>query len=88
MIEDKIINIDVLEGLRSLPDNSIDLIVTSPPFNKGEWSLNRRQPSYTKRRHIDYGDWTILNINNAPILEGGEEYIQTRVLIEKYSADY
>lgn len=55
MIEDEIINIDVLEGLRSLPDSSIDLIVTSPPFNKGKWSLNRRQPSYTKRRHIDYG---------------------------------
>ena len=52
---DTILNIDVLEGLRSLPDDSVDLIITSPPFNKGEWSLNRRQPSFTKRRRIDYG---------------------------------
>ena len=30
----KIINSDVLEGLRSIPDNSIDLTITSPPYNK------------------------------------------------------
>lgn len=33
---DKIYNIDCLEGMRSIPDNSIDCIVTSPPYNKGE----------------------------------------------------
>jgi site-specific DNA-methyltransferase (adenine-specific) len=27
-------NIDVLDGLRSLDDNSIDTIITSPPYNK------------------------------------------------------
>ena len=27
-----IYNCDVLEGLRSLPDNSVDLVVTSPPY--------------------------------------------------------
>lgn len=52
---DTILNIDVLDGLRSLPDDSVDLIVTSPPYNKGAWSLNRRQPSFTKTRRIDYG---------------------------------
>lgn len=29
-----ICHIDVLEGLRSLPSSSIDLIITSPPYNK------------------------------------------------------
>jgi site-specific DNA-methyltransferase (adenine-specific) len=29
----KIHNVDVLEGLRSLEENSIDLIITSPPYN-------------------------------------------------------
>lgn len=29
----KIINGDCLEVLRQLPDNSIDLVVTSPPYN-------------------------------------------------------
>lgn len=27
-------NLDVLRGLRSIPDNSIDCIITSPPYNK------------------------------------------------------
>jgi modification methylase len=31
---DKIYLMDVLEGLRSLPDESIDCAVTSPPYNK------------------------------------------------------
>ena len=55
---DRIYNVDVLEGLKSLPDNSIDLIVTSPPYNKGYWSKNRNMKSgffRTKSRRIDYG---------------------------------
>ena len=31
---DKIFQGDVLEILRTLPDNSIDMGVTSPPYNK------------------------------------------------------
>lgn len=30
----KIYNIDCIEGLKQLEDNSIDLIITSPPYNK------------------------------------------------------
>ena len=32
----RIYQIDVLEGLRQLPDESVDLIITSPPYNKGK----------------------------------------------------
>ena len=32
---DKIYNEDCLETLRRMEDNSIDLVVTSPPYNKG-----------------------------------------------------
>ena len=35
---DTIYNMDCLEFLRSLSDNSIDLVVTSPPYNKGYYS--------------------------------------------------
>ena len=58
METDKIINIDVLEGLKKLPDNSIDLIVTSPPYNKGYWATNRNPKNNefnTKSRRIEYG---------------------------------
>ena len=33
--KNRIYNMDVLEGLRALPDDSVDLIVTSPSYNKG-----------------------------------------------------
>ena len=33
MDENKIYNVDVLEGLKLLDENSVDLIVTSPPYN-------------------------------------------------------
>ena len=32
---DKIYNLDCIKGMKLLPDNSIDLIVTSPPYNIG-----------------------------------------------------
>lgn len=40
----KIYNTDVIEGLKSLPDNLIDCVVTSPPYNVG----------------IDYDSWNDL----------------------------
>lgn len=57
MLIDNIVVMDSLEFLKSLEDNSVDLIVTSPPYNKGWWSKNRNVNNgpYTKSRHIDYG---------------------------------
>lgn len=55
---DKIYCEDCLETLKRMDDNSIDLIITSPPYNKGYWSANRNPKSgffRTKSRRIDYG---------------------------------
>lgn len=52
---DKIYCEDCLDTLKRMEDNSIDLIITSPPYNKGWWSTNKNQPSFTKTREIDYG---------------------------------
>lgn len=48
-----IINIDCLEGLKSLDDESVDLIITSPPYNLGKThhTGNNRFKAYT-----DYND--------------------------------
>ena len=35
MTENKIYNIDLIEGFKTIPDDSIDLLVTSPPYNCG-----------------------------------------------------
>ena len=32
----KVHKVDVMEGMMQLEDNSIDLIITSPPYNKAE----------------------------------------------------
>lgn len=52
---------DCLEIMKDIPDNSVDLIVTSPPYNKGYWSINRNVNNYsfykTKSRRIQYGDF-------------------------------
>lgn len=45
--------IDVLEGFKLLDDNSIDLIITSPPYNKA--GLNGKQKGKKWVGTIDYG---------------------------------
>lgn len=54
----KIYNIDCMEGLNFIPDNSIDCIVTSPPYNKGLYDKHKPHESDTwKQRNVKYGDF-------------------------------
>lgn len=55
-------NIDVLEGLRTLDDESIDIIITSPPYNKA--GLNGKCKGGKWKKTIDYGG--DINIDNKP----------------------
>lgn len=60
MIElNKIHNEDCFTTMSKIEDNSIDLIITSPPYNKGYWSSNRNINNgfKTKSRRIEYGDF-------------------------------
>lgn len=51
----KIYNADCLEVIKQIPDNSIDLILTDPPYNisKGRRSFTRDG----KKINLDFGDW-------------------------------
>ena len=53
----KIYHGDCLEFMGKLPDECVDVVVTSPPYNKGWWSKNRNPNNgfKTKSRRIDYG---------------------------------
>lgn len=55
MDTNKIYNMDILEGLRSLEDSSVDLIVTSPPYNVGiEYdSWNDNLPNHLYFRWVE-----------------------------------
>ncbi len=60
----KIYNIDVLEGLRQLDDESIDIIITSPPYNKAGLNGILEKGNRTWVTSIDYGgDKSIDNKN-------------------------
>lgn len=55
----RIYNEDCLETMKRIPDNSIDCVVTSPPYNKSSWSLNQNINNgfKTKSRKIKYGEF-------------------------------
>lgn len=92
MIEtNKIYQCDVLEGLKQLPDNSIDVIITSPPYNKMGLSGKMNTPNWLKsnikygssyiwRKTIDYNDDA--NVDNMP--EDKYQQWQIEILNECY----
>jgi site-specific DNA-methyltransferase (adenine-specific) len=58
-MENQILHGDCVELLKTIPDNSVDLVVTSPPYNKGYWSMNRNENNgfKTKTRKITYSNF-------------------------------
>jgi modification methylase len=56
----KIYNENCLDTLRKMPNDFVDLVVTSPPYNKGYWSSNRNMNNgfKTKARRIDYENYS------------------------------
>jgi site-specific DNA-methyltransferase (adenine-specific) len=56
----KIYNENNLETMAKMPDSFVDLIITSPPYNKGYWSSNRNLNNgfKTKARRIDYENYS------------------------------
>lgn len=66
---DRIIQGDVLDILRQLPDESIDIGVTSPPYNKGEnqkgWLVDKVKYKGTtdRRDEAEYQAWQIEVLN-------------------------
>lgn len=75
MIElNKIYNEDCLETLSRIEDNSIDLIVTSPPYNKGYFNkLNGTHSEIWSGAEIDYDAYD----DNLPL----EEYEQLMIKV-------
>lgn len=52
---DYIDNIDCLEGLKDIPDGSVDLVITDPPYSSGgAFSGDRRSRTGTKYTATDY----------------------------------
>lgn len=72
---DKVFNTDALEGMRLLPDESIDLIVADPPYNLGKDYGNDSD----KQKSQEFLRWTEnwLNIAISKLKSTGSLYIFT-----------
>ena len=79
-VGNKIHKQDCLEFLRATPDETFDLIVTSPPYNYGGFSRNGRVKSYDTYSDDmpieDYQDWIgdILKECARTLKQGGAMY--------------
>ena len=48
-------NVDCMEGLAAIPDGSVDLVLTDPPYSSGgAFSGDRRSRTATKYTATDY----------------------------------
>ena len=50
----KIYNEDCIETLSKMQNESVDLIVTSPPYNKNHWIKNKNKTKGSFIRKIEY----------------------------------
>ncbi len=59
MEENTIIQGDILEALKTLPSESVDCIITSPPYNKSYYDKRKDgNGSVWKQRKISYGEFS------------------------------
>lgn len=79
---DKIYNVDCMEGLRQLPDKSVDLVVTDPPYileTEGAGFFGKKQDEYMRgnkgaKAHI-YGGERFVMKEIASMSEGIKEEV-------------
>jgi len=85
----KIYNENNLETMAKMPDCFVDLIVTSPPYNKGYWSSNRNLNNgfKTKARRIDYENYSD-NLNPKDYEEWQKKFIKECLRILKPTGSF
>jgi site-specific DNA-methyltransferase (adenine-specific)/modification methylase len=54
---------DAFKYLRKIPDNSIDLICTDPPYNLGRYSTGNIKMNWRKDFNNDLADWDQIEFN-------------------------
>ena len=66
---DKIYNMDCLDGMKAIPDGSVDLVVTSPPYN---YNVQIYYGKYKCRSGKDFNKYAHMMDDNLPM----EDYYQ------------
>ena len=83
-----IYNEDCLEGMRRIPDGSVDLIITSPPYNIGKMKSNHiKYGTYSGNdmKEDEYQKWQleILNECHRVLKDTGSIFYNHKVRIKK-----
>jgi site-specific DNA-methyltransferase (adenine-specific) len=53
----KLVNADAFKQIKKIPDASVDLILTDPPYNLGPYSTGNMRFSWRKELNNDIADW-------------------------------
>ncbi len=69
MSEYKLILGDSSEHIKKIPDQSVDLILTDPPYNLGRYSTGNIKMSWRKEFNNDVAEWDSAIFNPAEWLE-------------------
>ncbi len=64
-----IINDDCFNVLKEIPDHSIDLILTDPPYNIAQYSTGNMNFEWRSEINNDLAEWDLVPINPADLVE-------------------
>lgn len=83
---DTVYSMDCLDGMRELPDASVDLFVTSPPYDalrdyRGGWSLNLHNVGVEVRRLLKPGGVCVMAIQDQT-REGRKSLTSFRTIVD------
>lgn len=63
-----LLNNDCFSILKQIPDNSIDLILTDPPYNLAQYSTGNLQFAWRSDRNNDLAEWDLTTLNPSDLI--------------------
>ena len=64
-----LLNEDCFSALKQIPDNSIDLILTDPPYNLAQYSTGNMKFDWRADRNNDLAEWDLVELQPKDLIE-------------------
>lgn len=71
-------NVDCLEYIKTIPDKSVDLILTDPPYNIAQYSTGNIPLPGRSAVNNDLGEWDLKEINPFDFVDDFKRILKTR----------
>ena len=65
-----LINADCFSVLKEIPDNSIDLILTDPPYNIAKYSTGNIKFDWRSDINNDLAEWDLVELKPKDLIKG------------------